>query len=263
MKKSKSLKNFYDNVYRKGEEKHFTNFVTTGSPSSETTETIKEINWKNKSVLDVGCGTGYFSFHAAKKGATVLGIDFSKEAIKIAKQKYSHKNLNFKQMNATKELSGHYDVIVSLGTLEHTPKPFEILKNFKKHLKPNGKIIITSPNWVNPRGYILMTLFHLFDAPITLADLHYLTPIDFMNWAQKLDMTLKWRTIDKSWAHGNILLKDFKRRLPNVISDANLPVKKKQINELITWLENKVLPFNNSLPHSGATGLYVFKMKKS
>ena len=263
MKENNSLKTFYDKVYRKGEEKHFTNFVTTGTPSSESEETLKEINWKNKSVLDVGCGTGDFSFHAAKKGGIVTGIDFSSEAIKIAKEKYSHKNLNFKKIDAEKGLSGNYDVIVSLGTLEHTTKPFQMLKIFKKHLKPNGKIIITSPNWTNPRGYLLMTLYYLFDAPITLADLHYLTPIDFMNWAQKLDMNLKWRTINKSWAHGDILLKDLKRRLPNVISDAHLPVKKKQINQLIKWLDNKVLPLDNSLYHSGATGLYVFKKKKS
>ena len=133
----------------------------------------------------------------------------------------------------------------------------------KKHLTPNGKIIITSPNWTNPRGYILMTLFLLFDSPITLADLHYQTPIDFQNYANKLKMNLKWRTIDKSWAHGEILITDFQRRIPNVLRDSKLPNKPKNIQNLINWIKNNVIPFDNSLKHSGATGLYVFSFKKS
>ena len=136
--------------------------------------------------------------------------------------------------------------------------PLKILRIFKKHLKKNGKIVITSPNWTNPRGYFLMMLFNLFDAPITLADLHYLTPVDFLNWAKKLNMKLKWETIDKSWAHGEILIKDFERRIPNVLRDAGLPNDKQKIKKFITWIKKNVLVFDNSLPHSGANGLYIF-----
>ena len=85
-KENKQLKNFYENIYKKGEEKHYTSFTTSGTPSNEPYEAIKKISWKNKSVLDVGCGTGLFSFLAAKKGGKVLGIDYSKEAISIAKK---------------------------------------------------------------------------------------------------------------------------------------------------------------------------------
>jgi hypothetical protein len=139
--------------------------------------------------------------------------------------------------------------------------PLMTLKILKKHLNPKGKIIITSPNWTNPRGYILMTLWHLFKAPITLADLHYQTPIDFENYAKKLKMNLKWRTIDMSWAHGEILIRDFQRRLPNVLRDAKLPKNSKNIENFIEWIEKNVLPFDNTLKHSGATGLYVFSLK--
>ena len=62
------------------------------------------------------------------------------------------------------DLKGKFDVIVSIGTLEHTDDPFTTLKFLKRHLSKNGKIIITTPNWTNPRGYMLMTLLHLFDA---------------------------------------------------------------------------------------------------
>ena len=260
MQKNKKLEIFYDGVYKKGEEKHFTNLSTTGIITEETNEILKELNWKSKKILDVGCGTGYFSYKAAKKGADVLGIDFSAEAIEIAQSKYQHSHLKYQQMDV-KKIEGKYDVIVSIGTLEHMDNPLQILKLFKRHLNPKGKIIITSPNWTNPRGYMLMTLWLLFDAPITLADLHYQTPVDFQKYSDNLDMKLKWRTIDKSWAHGDILIQDFQKRLPNVLKDANLPNNPKNVKNFIKWIKNNILPFENSLPQSGATGLYVFSKK--
>ena len=257
MTSNKDLRSFYRRVYSKGEQKHFTPFVVRGTPTSDSKEILKEINWKGKTVLDVGCGTGLFAYLAAKKGATVLGIDYADEAIKLAQRRYQHTNLQFKKLNAV-EVKGKYDVIVSIGTLEHMDEPFKMLKLLKTRLTKNGKIIVTTPNWTNPRGYILMTLKLLFDAPITLADLHYLTPLNHMEWAKRLKLTLKWRTIEKSWAHGDVLLSDFKRRLPNVLRDAKLPNNQKRINALLKWLKTYVNPLDNSLPQSGAVGLYVY-----
>ena len=263
MKRNQDLKKFYNAVYIKGEKKHFTNFLVKGTTTSEIKEILKEVSWKNKLVLDVGCGTGLFAYKAAREGAKrVLGIDYSGEAIKIAQENHRHSNLQYSNIDV-KSIKEKYDVIVSIGTLEHMDNPLKVLKVLKKHLTPNGKIIITSPNWTNPRGYILMTLFLLFDSPITLADLHYQTPIDFQNYANKLKMNLKWRTIDKSWAHGEILITDFQRRIPNVLRDSKLPNKPKNIQNLIDWIKNNVISFDNSLKHSGATGLYVFSFKKS
>jgi len=210
LRKNKTLRKFYDKVYVKGEKKHFTTYRESSS-TSEIKEVLKQISWKSKTVLDVGCGTGFFAFSVAKRGARVLGIDFSEEAIEIANSQYLHKNLEFKSIDVGK-IKEKFDVIVSNGTLEHLDDPLKTLKLFKKHLNPNGKIIITSPNWTNPRGYVLLTLLYLFKAPITLVDLHYFTPVDFQNFAKKLGMKLTWKTFDRSWSHGDILIKDFEKR---------------------------------------------------
>ena len=261
MNKNKNLKQFYNRVYVKGEKKHFTIKRETAS-LSEIKEVLKQISWKGKKVLDVGCGTGLFAYNAAKRGAFVLGIDFSTEAIDIANSQYTHKNLKFQSMDVT-EIKEKFDVIVSNGTLEHMDDPLKSLKLFKKHLTKNGCIITTSPNWSNPRGYMLMPLLLLFNAPITLADLHYFTPVDFKNFSKQLGMSLSWKTFDKSWSHGDILVEDFKKRLPNVLRDSNLPNKKKNIDLLIKWIQNNINKLNHDLPHSGATGLYKLTIKKS
>jgi 2-polyprenyl-3-methyl-5-hydroxy-6-metoxy-1,4-benzoquinol methylase len=262
MKKNQNLKLFYNQIYRKGEEKHFTSFVIESKPTSEIKEVLKQVSWKSKKVLDVGCGTGLFALHAAKKGASVLGIDFSNEAIDIAKKRRIHPKLNFQNIDA-KNITEKYDIIVSIGTLEHMDNPLLILKLLKKHLNPNGHIIVTSPNWTNPRGYMLLTLWFLFEAPITLADLHHLTPIDFENFAKKLNMQIAWRTFDKSWAHGTKLIEDFKRRIPNVLHEAKLPNNVNNIQNYLKWIEQHIVSLNHDLPHSGALAIYDFSVKRS
>jgi 2-polyprenyl-3-methyl-5-hydroxy-6-metoxy-1,4-benzoquinol methylase len=260
MQKNKDLELFYKNVYKKGERKHFSTFlIGEHASSSENLEVLKEIKWKGKTVLEVGCGTGLFSYSCAKKGANVLGIDYADEAIRLANKKYQHKNLKFENIDV-KYIKNKYDVIVSIGTLEHTDKPYKVLNLLKSHLNKKGKIIITTPNWTNPRGYMLMTLQLLFDAPITLVDLHYLTPINHMEWAKKLQMKLKWRTVQRSWAHGDILIEDFKRRIPNVLRDAGLPNDKIKVNRFINWIKKYVNTLDNSSYHSGAVGLYVYEL---
>lgn len=260
-KKNKNLKQVYNNIYKKGEEKHFTSFKVKKKHTSEADEVLSEINWKSKKVLEVGCGTGNFAFRAAKKGANIFAIDYSNEAIEIAKKKYRLKNLEY-QCTDVKQIKEYYDVIVSIGTLEHMDNPLKMLRFFKSHLKNNGKIIITSPNWVNPRGYILMTLLYLFEAPITLADLHYLTPINFQIFSKKLRMSLSWRTTEQSWALGDVLLKDFQNRLPKVFKDLKLSISERKIKSLIIWLEKFALPLEIEKTYSGAIGIYVFKKKK-
>lgn len=246
-------------MYVKGYKKHFTTFVLS-APTSDMKEVLNQISWKSKKVLEVGCGAGLFSYHAARRGAKVLGIDYSAKAIDLAKSQYRHPNLDFQNIDV-KLIKEKFDVIVSNGTLEHMDDPLKTLKLFKRHLNPKGRIIITSPNWTNPRGYILLTLRYLFKAPITLADLHYFTPIDFQNFAKQLRMKLIWKTFDRSWSHGDVLIKDFERRIPNILRDANLPNDKKQIKSFIKWIKDNVVAINNDLPHSGATGLYVFYSK--
>ena len=112
MTKNKELESFYQNVFLKGEKKHFTPFITKGTTSTETQEVIKEITWKGKRILDVGCGTGNFAREVAKKDAKyVLGIDYADEAIKIAKKTNKRKNLKFKKLDVIK-LDEKFDIIV-------------------------------------------------------------------------------------------------------------------------------------------------------
>lgn len=266
--KNKDLIKFYDSVYKKGEEKHYTKLLFKKNKEHKDIlpidehEVLHSWNWKGKTVLDVGCGTGLMAYEIAKAGAKkVVGIDFSSDGIAMAKSTFTHPTLEYRVENVNNH-KGLYDAVISLGTLEHMDNPEQTLKLFKKHLKPQGIILITSPNWSNPRGYILQTLRFLFDAPITLADLHYLTPIEFKTWAKRLKMRLRWKTFDFEWAQGAKLLKDFERRLPNVLRDIKITGKENEISKFIEWIEQHILTLRHDAPWSGATGLYIFKPKQ-
>jgi len=74
-------------------------------------------------------------------------------------------------------------------------------------------------------------------------------------------MDLKWKTFDYSWAHGPTLVKDFKKRLPKIMSELGFKKTDTEINDLIIWIKKHILSFDNSLYHSGAIGLYILKIK--
>ncbi len=259
--KNKDLKKFYDGVYRKGEGAHYTKLrlAQKGTLAADRAAVLEEISWKGKTVLDVGCGTGETAYHIAVGGASrVVGLDYSHEAIAAARAMYQHPHLFFEKKDI-KNVKEKFDVIITMGTLEHIDNPLALLKKFKTMLNPGGSLIVTSPNWSNPRGYILLTLWFLFHARITLVDLHYFTPVEFMAWAKALKMKLAWRTVDQNWAHGEKLVADFTRRLPNVARDSHLPTDAKRITEFVRWIEAHVLPLEKDASHTGAIGVYHFR----
>ncbi|AJA92882.1 hypothetical protein A7X95_06040 [Candidatus Nitrosopelagicus brevis] len=253
MNQNIKLKKIYDKTFKKKNRVRETD---------EFKEVLKIDQWTGKTILDVGCGTGKLAYMIAKKGGKVKGIDYSTTAIETALSKYSHPNLSYEKVDVSKKISGKYDVIISIGTLEHMDQPYTMLKKFKSHLKPRGKIILTSPNWANPRGFILMTLWALFDAPITLADLHYLTPVDFIKWAEQLELKLNWKTIEHSWGGGDKLIADLKQRLPKVFKDMKMNVKQQKIDLFLKWINQRVVPITQLSEEGGAIGIYVLSKRK-
>ena len=104
---------------------------------------------KGKHVLDIACGVGYGTAILAKEAEFVLGVDLSEEAIAEARTRYFRPNSAFQVGDCrtfeTKEL---FDVCVSFETFEHLDKDGqqEFLKRVKAALKPNGTLIISTPN---------------------------------------------------------------------------------------------------------------------
>jgi ubiquinone/menaquinone biosynthesis C-methylase UbiE len=106
---------------------------------------------KGKVVLDLASGEGYGSNLIAQNAFHVTGVDISADAVKHASQKYNRSNLRFLEGSATKvPLDDHsVDVIVSFETLEHHDKHDEMIVEFKRVLRPEGILFISSPEKEN------------------------------------------------------------------------------------------------------------------
>ena len=254
---NKDLAPFYNRVYKKGEKRHYTSLLFSGHKQPLAKEMVlAAVSWRGKRVLDAGCGTGRMAYLIARRGAReVLGADYSQEAIAAAQGKYRAPNLSYRCADIA-ALGGKYDAIVMLGTIEHLDRPLAILRRLARILAPGGSLIVTCPNWINPRGYILMTLFHIFGAPVTLADLHYLTPVEFEKWARSLKMKLTWKTADQGWAHGEKCLRDLARRLPNVFRDSRLSPTPAGVDNFLRWLGEHMVRLEKDTRYGGAVGFY-------
>ncbi|HXL01706.1 MAG TPA: methyltransferase domain-containing protein, partial [Candidatus Atribacteria bacterium] len=105
---------------------------------------------KDKVVLDAGCGAGYGSWIMATEGGAreVIGIDYAREIIEYDLEKYQKDNLTFETMNVL-DLAfedNKFDVVVCFEVFEHIDDPDVLLKELSRVLKPDGMLIVSTPN---------------------------------------------------------------------------------------------------------------------
>jgi SAM-dependent methyltransferase/glycosyltransferase involved in cell wall biosynthesis len=111
---------------------------------------------KDKTVLDVGCGSGYGSQWMAKNGALrVKGFDISADSIDHAKLYYCYQNLSFEVASVLDFSSfSKYDVITCFELIEHVDEQQKVIQNLKKLLNDDGLLIISTPRKLENRRSI-------------------------------------------------------------------------------------------------------------
>ncbi|OLC94732.1 MAG: hypothetical protein AUG16_02385 [Thaumarchaeota archaeon 13_1_20CM_2_39_20] len=93
---------------------------------------------KGKSVLDIGCGSGRVSFLFAKECMKVVGIDYARNMIELAKKSQQKLNLVYNVefihsdfMNDFPE-DKRYDISIALGVFHYIKDPIPYLRKIKK-----------------------------------------------------------------------------------------------------------------------------------
>jgi len=99
-------------------------------------------------VLDAACGEGYGSALLADSAKAVTGVDVSHAAIEHAQQQYVADNLEFQAADCLDLPFGddQFDCIVSFETLEHLDDHEGLMKEFRRVLKPQGFLLVSSPD---------------------------------------------------------------------------------------------------------------------
>ena len=118
---------------------------------SELREVIEELNVSGGKALDAGCGTGNYSVFLARNGYKVVGVDYSEEALEIAKQnneRQYHLPIDYIHADLTTlaELldTGSFDLILDYRVFHHLPEQDAKVyaAQCARLLKPNGYLLI-------------------------------------------------------------------------------------------------------------------------
>jgi SAM-dependent methyltransferase len=153
------------------------------------------------SVLEVGCGDGFFIGLLVGKVPVLKGVDLSEKAIRFAKA--FHEGVDFEAVDAA-AMAEQYDIVVALEVLEHVPDEgvSHFVRTLADRARPGGKVVLSVPTTAQPlhkkhyRHYDLDSLkesISLSGAPLKISAVDYVfheTPI-FTFW-RKLTNNRLW-----------------------------------------------------------------------
>lgn len=156
---------------------------------------------KDKKVLDVGC-TGHdllskrvyaneyrlwnhwFIYKMAKK---VVGIDIEEKSVRVM----NGVGFNAKVMDAEDiSFDEKFDVVFAGELIEHLPNPGLFLKSAQKVLKPNGVIVLSTPNTFSASKIIRVMQGRTNEPPENSDHTMYFTPQRLDKLAEKCGLEI-------------------------------------------------------------------------
>ena len=110
-----------------------------------------QIDLKDKTLIDVGCGGGLLCENLAEHSKEVKGIDMSNEAIEIARTHQTLKNLkiDYEEIaleSLLKKSKKKYDVLTCMELVEHVPDPEKLIKDCFKITNRKADLFFSTLN---------------------------------------------------------------------------------------------------------------------
>lgn len=111
-------------------------------------------------ALDIGCGAGLASEPLARLGASVTAVDAAAENIAVARDHAAAMGLaiDYRHRGVEALAEPPYDLIVSLEVIEHVADPALFLAHAARLLKPDGLLILSTPNRTPLSKLMIVTL---------------------------------------------------------------------------------------------------------
>ncbi|MEN8215677.1 MAG: class I SAM-dependent methyltransferase [Pseudomonadota bacterium] len=110
-----------------------------------------KINLKG-SVVDMGCGPGYFTSKLVAKNVSCIAVDSSPKSIELVNQNLGHdQNLLRTQVGDLHNMpldDNEADVLFLMEVIEHLDASFtnQVFSELRRVIKPNGILVVTVPN---------------------------------------------------------------------------------------------------------------------
>ena len=127
---------------------------------------INSFRTEEKTLLDIGCGTGDFLHFCQQNNWKITGVEPNKNARNLATEKF---DLDYSISESVEALMEdqykRFDVITMWHVLEHVPNLEAYISYLKKLLKPGGRLIIAVPNYKSYDAKYYGKFWAAFDVP--------------------------------------------------------------------------------------------------
>lgn len=102
-------------------------------------------------ILDVGCGVGQVVKALREKGLEAQGVDVSEPNIRKANEHVGHCTLY--EGNQLPFRDNTFQSVGAFNVLEHVEEPEAFIRELVRVLKPGGRLVISSPNFLRVLGF--------------------------------------------------------------------------------------------------------------
>jgi ubiquinone/menaquinone biosynthesis C-methylase UbiE len=141
-----------------------------------STRFVSDDDLREKCVLDIGCGYGWFELHALSKGVRrIVGTEITDNDLATARLHLQDPRAEFAVAGALKLPfpDASFDTVVSWEVIEHIPKHTEneMFAEARRVLKPGGVLFLSTPHrsvWSNTLDPAWWLIGHRHYTPRTL-----------------------------------------------------------------------------------------------
>jgi SAM-dependent methyltransferase len=111
-------------------------------------------------VLEIGCGRGGFACWLASRSerpSEIVATDFAATAVRKGQEFAVQRGLSgitwrVGDIQAIDHEDASFDTVISCETIEHVPEPRRAVGELARVLKPGGRLLLTTPNYLGMMG---------------------------------------------------------------------------------------------------------------